>query len=130
MFFNATISVIIGNKQVQTVIGVDTKADTKKIGSECDLKVPINCRIQYTDGKHDFLTAYPQVLFAVGDKITVTAKYDGYSPVTIFEGYVFDFTLGDEVTVKCTDYIFLLYQTTVNLNYKSISIKDYNERTF
>lgn len=124
MDFEAILSVTISDKQLQTVVKVDVKGDSKKIGSECDIRVPINCRIQYTDGKHDYLTAYPQVLFKVGDVVTITAQYTGYPTIQVFNGYVYNFVEGDEVVIRCTDYIYLLYQTTVNLSYASITIKD------
>jgi hypothetical protein len=124
MFFNATISVTIANKLLKTVIEVETNNDNKHIGSECTVLVPINCRIQYKDGKHDYLTAYPKVLFKAGDPILITAQYDGYAPVKVFEGFVFNFIEGDEMKIHCTDDIYLLYQTTVNVHYKNITIKD------
>lgn len=108
MFFNCKISVIIGDKELKTVVSVHTNDDNDHIGSECDLVVPLNCRIQYVNGRRDFLTEYPKNLFQVGDPITITAHYEGFDPVEIFKGFVFDFVEGTPITIKCTDYLYFL----------------------
>ena len=124
MYFKAEITVTIGNKVLQTVSAVKTKNESTHIGSECEITVPINCRIQYKDGTHDFLTAYPQNLFKVSDPVTVVARYVGMSDVQVFTGFVDDFVLGMPTVIKCSDYIFLLNQTTVDIEHKTITIKD------
>jgi len=106
MYFNAHLSVVIGNKALQTVVSVKTNNDAQHIGAYCDLIVPLNCRIQYQDGKHDYLTDLARNLFKSGDPITVTAWYDNFSPVTVFKGFVYDFLDGTPLTIKCLDYIY------------------------
>lgn len=124
MYFNAQVTVTIAGKVLQTVSAVRTKNESTHIGSECDVEVPMNCRIQYKDGAHDFLTGYPQNLFKVGDAITVTARYVGMAEVQVFQGFVSDFILGMPTTIKCSDYIFLLNQTTVDIEHRTITMKD------
>lgn len=124
MYFKAEITVTIGNAIIQTVSSVKTKNDSTHIGSECDIIVPINCRIKYKDGTHDFLTGYPQNLFKVSDPVTVVARYVGESDVQVFQGFVTDFILGMPTTIKCSDFIFLLNQTTVDIEHKTITLKN------
>lgn len=124
MYFQAIINVTIADKVLQTVSAVKTKNESTHIGSECDIHVPLNCRIQYKNGAHDFLTGYPQNLFKVGDPITITAQYIGMETITVFQGYVIDFIFGTPMTIKCSDYIFLLSQTTIDIEHKTITLKD------
>lgn len=106
MFFNAHTKVVIGNKELKTIVNISIKHDAEKIGASCDLVVPLNSRIQYVDGAHDFLTAQSLVLFKVGDPITITAWYDGYPVQTVFEGFIYDFVEGQPMTIKCLDYVY------------------------
>lgn len=124
MYFNAKISVVIGDKELKTVVSVSTKDDSARIGAECEIVVPLNCRIQYTSGNRDFLTEYAKNLFASGDKVLIRAMYDGFDWVTVFDGYIVDFVEGIPIVIKCSDYIFLLNQTTVNMSEKSITLKN------
>jgi hypothetical protein len=104
MFFNAHLEVTIANKQLKTIVSIDIDKDGHNVGGECKLVLPLNSRIQYTDGNHDYLTAQTRSLFAVGDPVTVRAKYDNYDWITVFEGFVFDFIEGQPMTIKCLDY--------------------------
>ena len=106
MYLNGQLEVTIADKLLKTVVSVNAKNDGHALGAECDLVVPLNCRIQYQDGRNDYLTAYTKVLFNVGDSITVRAKYVGYDWQTIFTGFVFDFLEGTPMTIKCMDYIY------------------------
>jgi len=108
MYFNAKILVTIGDKELKTVVSVSAKNDSAHIGAECDLVVPLNCRIQYTNGKHDFLTDYPKNLFQAGDAVIIKAKYEGFDWIEVFTGFVFEFIEGTPVTIKCTDYLYFL----------------------
>lgn len=128
MFFNLKISVVIGDKELKTVVSVNTKDDSAHIGSECEIVVPLNCRIQYTSGNRDYLTEYAKNLFKSGDKVVIRAMYDGFAWVTVFDGYIVDFVEGIPLTIKCTDYVFLLNQTTVNMSEKSITLKNLANR--
>jgi hypothetical protein len=123
MYFDASISVTIGNKILQTVGAVSIENDSKSIGSDCDIVVPLNCRIQYADGTHDYLTDVAKNLFSTGDEVVITAMYGGYDPVKLFDGYVVDFIEGTPIKIKCQDQIFLLDQTTVTVNYKSVTLQ-------
>jgi hypothetical protein len=124
MFFNCKISVVIGDKELKTVVSVSTKDDSAHIGSDCEIVVPLNCRIQYTNGRRDYLTEYAKNLFKSGDKVLIRAMYEGFDWVTVFDGYVVDFIEGVPIVIKCTDYVFLLNQTTVNMSEKSITLKN------
>lgn len=128
MFFNCKISVVIGDKELKTVVSVNTKDDSAHIGSDCEIVVPLNCRIQYTGGNREYLTEYAKNLFSSGDKVIVRAMYEGFDWVTVFDGYVVDFIEGIPITIKCTDYVFLLNQTTVNISEKSITLKNLANR--
>jgi len=106
MFFNAKISVVIGDKALQTVVSVTTENESSHVGATCDLVVPLNCRIKYQDGKDNYLTDYARNLFKNGDAITVKAQYEGMEWLTVFKGFVYDFIEGNPLTIKCLDYIY------------------------
>lgn len=113
MHFEVDYTVQIGNKFVDTVHSVKTKYDSQHIGSTCDIELPLNCVLQYTDGKKDFLTAYALTTFKPGDKVIINAWYITeagivMSTVNLFTGYVFEFKLGFPITVHCIDYLPLL----------------------
>lgn len=123
MYLDAHLEVIVANKRLTSVIGVHATNDGHQVGGECDVVVPLNCRIQYLDGAHDYLTQYTRVLFNVGDPITVRARYTDYDWQTIFEGFVFDFIEGMPMTMKCLDYIYFFNLGTMSISYKSVSFK-------
>jgi hypothetical protein len=100
--------VIIGDKELKTVVSVNAKNESEHIGADCDVVVPLNCRIQYTNGSRDYLTEYAKNLFSVGDPILIRAKYDGFDWVEVFNGFIFDFMEGTPLTIKCVDYIYFL----------------------
>lgn len=108
MFFNPKISVIIGDKELKTIVSVNVKNDSDHLGAECDIVVPLNCRIQYVSGDRTYLTEYAKNLFSVGDPIIINAQYEGFDPVEVFSGFIFDFVEGMPLTVKCVDYIYFL----------------------
>lgn len=125
MYFRCRLQVIIANKIVNTICRVTTKNESTHIGSECDIQVPLNCRIEYIDGKGgNYLTAYPQVLFNVGDPVSVRAWYDGYPTIKVFDGFVTDFNYGMPMTIRCSDYIYNLNQGTINIVQKTITLKN------
>lgn len=124
MYVNGSVSVTIGDKSLQTIASIAANDDSATIGSNCDIIVPLNCRIQYQNGKKDFLTDYPKNLFKVGDKVNVVARYEGYPDITVFNGYVLDFKDGTPVKIQCVDNIYLLNQSTVSIAYKSITLKN------
>jgi hypothetical protein len=106
MFFNAHVSVIIGDKELKTVSSIHASNSSENLGAKCDVMVPLNCRIEYVNGNHEFLTDQTKNLFVVGDAITITAWYDGYDPVTVFKGFIYDFEYGTPTKIMCTDYIY------------------------
>jgi hypothetical protein len=108
MFFNAKLSVVIGDKELKTVVSVNTKDDTDHIGADCEIVVPLNCRIQYINGRRDYLTEYAKNLFSVGDQVIIKAWYEGLEPVEVFNGFIFDFVEGTPITIKCLDYLYYL----------------------
>lgn len=106
MYFNAKISVTIGGKTLLTVVSVKASNDASHVGAYCDIVVPLNCRIQYQDGAHDYLTDYAKNLFKTGDQVVIRAKYDGLDWVDVFSGFIYDFMEGNPLTIKCLDYIY------------------------
>jgi hypothetical protein len=129
MFLNAHIKVTITNQTtgqvqvLQDVHQVNTKNDSKEIGSTCDIIVPLACRISYANSPGTFVTQLAQTLFSSGDAVTVTASYDDYPEITVFQGFVYEFIEGTPITIKCLDNIFLLNQSTIDLFYKSVSLQ-------
>jgi hypothetical protein len=108
MFFNCKISVTIGDKDLKTIVSVNAKNDGDHLGAECDVVVPINCRIQYVGGNRSYLTEYAKNLFSVGDAIVIKAQYEGMEWVDVFSGFIFDFVEGMPLTIKCVDYLYFL----------------------
>lgn len=124
MHFTTKFSVNIAGKLVETVHSVKAKYDSKHIGGKCDIVVPLNCRIRYANGAHDFLTSYPMNQFKVGDDITITASYPNTQlpDVQVFKGNVFEFKEGTPCTIRCIDYLPLLGHMQ-NFNAVSITLK-------
>lgn len=106
MYFNAQIEVIIGGKKLLTVVSVKANNDASHVGADCDIIVPLNCRIEYQDGTHDYLTDYAKNLFKSGDPVSIRAKYEGMDWVGVFNGFIYDFLEGTPLTIKCLDYIY------------------------
>lgn len=128
MYFNASILVTIGDKVVETVSAVRVKNDSKEIGSSCKIVMPLMTRISYVGKRNQYLTDLVKNLFKVQDPVTVVAKYEGYPDIKVFSGFVYDFLEGTPMTVECMDNIFLLNQTTVNLEYQSVTLRDVLKR--
>lgn len=128
MYFAARIIVTIGDKVLQTVHEVDVKNDSKEIGSSCKIIVPLKCRISYVGNRNTYLTDLAKNLFKTSDPVTVQAFYDGYPVLTIFRGFVYGFIENTPLTIDCMDNIFLLNMTTVNLEYKSVTLRDLIKR--
>lgn len=124
MYFHCQLQVTIGGKLLRTVSAIKTRNESTSIGSECDIEVPLNSRIQYENGKNDFLTGYPTNLFNVGDTVTVTASYEGYPNVAVFQGFVTDFVYGMPMKIRCSDYIYNLNQGTITINHETITLKN------
>lgn len=129
MFFDTALQVIIGDKLVQTVHSVEGKNDQHEIGSSCKIVVPLACRISYVGAPNTFLTDLTKNLFKSGDLVTVTAwYYDEHGTKMpdrqLFKGFVYEFIEGTPMTIECLDNIYLLNQTTVNLAYSSITMRD------
>lgn len=124
MYFNATSTVTIGGKQLLTVISIKIKQDSKDIGGECDIEVPLSCRIDYDGTKSSQLPASAKNLFAVGDKVVIKAQYEGYDELDLFEGFVNEFVEGMPTTIKCMDYTYKLKMAApLKLSYKSVDFQ-------
>lgn len=104
MHFVGHIRVTIADKLLKTVVSISAKDDGHKLGSECDIVVPLNSRIQYLDGTNNYLTAHTKVLFNVGDSILIEAQYEDYDWTTVFNGFIYEFIEGNPMTIKCLDY--------------------------
>ncbi len=145
MYFDCKLSVTINGKQLTTVMKVKTSNDAAKVGSTCELTVPLNSYISYSDPDTltNYLTAIRVDTFPQGCPIVITASYDGYPTLNIFKGFVYDFVLGMPATIKCMDYIYFfnlgifgdkrvstsnkkgkITDTGTGINYKSIQFKD------
>ena len=107
-----------------TVISVKVKNESKNIGSDCELDVPLNCRISYDGAPSTFLNTQPQNAFAVGDHIQIYAGYSGMPWITVFDGFIWDFVEGNPVKIKCLDYLYFLQQGTKNYVNANISIQN------
>lgn len=108
MYFDANLSVTINGNPLKTVVSCKISNDAQKVGSSCDLIVPLNSYIEYSDPSTltTYLTAIRTDTFSSGDTIVVTASYVDYPVLEVFRGYVYDFILGMPVTIKCLDYIY------------------------
>lgn len=124
MYFHCQLQVNIGGKLLRTASAIRTRNESAHIGSECDVEVPLNCRIQYINGKNDFLTGYPQNLFNVGDPITVTASYEGFPNITVFQGFIVDFIYGMPMRIRCADYLYRLNQGVITISHETITLKN------
>lgn len=124
MDFDTAFSVTIGDKLILTVHSVRTKYDSSHLGASCDIVVPLNCRVQYNNGKNEVLTEYALNEFKTGDPVTVKASYPntGFGDVTLFEGSVWEFKEGMPCTIKCINYL-ALQGNIKDYHYKSASLK-------
>jgi hypothetical protein len=121
MYVNAVLQVYFNDKLFDSVVSIDVKNDAAHIGATCDIVVPLNSRLKYQNVGKDYITdpSPNNYLFNSGDTVTVLAVYEGYKDwVNVFDGYVNDFTEGTPLTVKCLDAVYLLNQSTINLEYK------------
>jgi len=132
MYFNCKYSVSVTSQStgivsmISTVVSVSVHNDTAHIGADCDVVVPLNCLIQYRTSKDSQLnqiTMDVNQAFQSGDQITITANYEGYPEVNIFKGFITDFNMGTPTTIKCSDYIYLLEQSSINVSFASISLR-------
>lgn len=129
MYFDARLSVTIDGKNLTTVVGIKTSNDAAKVGSSCDLIVPLNAYFEYfnPDNLTTYLTAIRADAFPQGCPIEVIASYisEGVQmPIlTVFRGFVFDFVLGMPTTIKCLDYIYFFNLGIFGDNRVSISNK-------
>lgn len=132
MYYNANLNVTINGNALTTVVSAKIEKNSSKIGTFLELIVPLNCYIAYKDQNTQttYLTAIRTDFFPQGTTITVQASYDGYAPVTVFSGFVYDFVLGTPLTIKCADYIYFLElnvfgsQNVQSTNKSGTKIKD------
>ena len=133
MYFNGKYSVSITNQRtgiistIITVVSVTSHNDSAHVGSDCDVVVPLNCLIQYKTSKDSQLnqiTMDVNQAFNSGDKIVITASYEGFPDINVFTGFIVDYFMGTPTTIKCSDYIYLLDQSTLDLYYKNVKLKD------
>lgn len=145
MYFDCKLLVIINGKQLTSVVKIKTSNDAAKVGGSCDLTVPLNSYLSYSDPNilTNYLTAIRIDTFPQGCPIIITASYAGYPTLNIFKGFVYDFVLGMPATIKCLDYIYFfnlgifgdkrvstsnkkgkITDTGTGVNYKSVQFKD------
>lgn len=108
MYFDAKLNVTINNLPIVTIVSVKISNDAQKVGSNCDVVLPLNAYISYQDPNtlEEYLTAIRTDTFSSGDPIVVTASYVDYPSIEVFSGYVYDFVLGMPLTIKCLDYVY------------------------
>jgi len=128
MYFKGKISVQVTlqsgqNVALQTVIAVRTHDESKNIGADCEVEVPLNCRIEYLAYPGTYLTDYPQNIFQVGDPIAILAGYEGEQWIKVFEGFIWDFVEGNPMKIKILDYIYYLQQGLINIQHANISLQ-------
>jgi len=111
--------------------------------------VPLNSYIKYKNPQDNtvYLTSIQLTSFESGTPLVVKASYDGFDPVTVFSGYIYDFVLGMPLTIKAMDYMYFfnlgifgstrvsttnkkgkITNTGTGVNYKSIQFKDLLQR--
>lgn len=112
MFLNGKISVEVENANglsvINTIKSIEITNDCTQLGATCEIEVPLNCRIE---NKGQFLLDNVRTQFKKGDKIKITAWYSEYENISkpiIFEGFIWDFTEGNPVKIKCIDYVYKL----------------------
>jgi hypothetical protein len=119
MYYNCRLKVTINGKDIYGITELETSNDSNNLGASCDITMPLNYRLVHRNiddtGKNN-LTQPKYAAFNVGDYIVVKAKYDGledkkycYSDdgyVNVFEGFIYDFTLGTPFKIKCLDYVY------------------------
>lgn len=128
MYFDTEILVTIAGKVLETVHTVKVKNDSKEIGSSCKIAVPLACRISYVGARNTYLTELVKNLFKSGDPVSIQARYVGMPWIKVFDGFVYEFIEGTPMVIECMDNIFMLNQTTVNLSYTSITLRDLLKR--
>lgn len=122
------LEVIIGGKLLKTVNEIIIENDVKNLGASCSIYIPINCKYKV---ENQILTDIPQNAFKKDDKVTVTAWYENFDKITVFEGFIRDFIIGD-VTKKnetkskifCLDYLYVLQKKPVNKSWQNVHLKE------
>jgi hypothetical protein len=120
MYLDGHISVIIGGKKLDTITEVEMQNDSAQLGANCEITVPLTCRIQ---NEGQYLIDNVRNLFKSGDTVFIEAWYTGYDRQTIFEGFVLDFLEGTPLKIRCLDYVYKLRLGVKKLYYKSAKIK-------
>lgn len=128
MFFNVNLNVTINGQKLLTVVSVNVKNEGHNIGSECVVTVPLNCRIDNNNTDGTYITEQVKNLFKVGDTIKITAWYDGYNTVTVFDGVVHGFVLGTPTQIKCLDYIYYLQKDAPGFTLKKGTFRQVLEK--
>lgn len=108
MYFDGNLNITINGNKLTTIVSVKISNDAQKVGSTCDIVVPLNSYIEYQDQNtlQTYLTAVRTDTFSSGDTIEITASYQGYPVLNVFKGYVYDMVLGIPLTIKCLDYVY------------------------
>jgi hypothetical protein len=121
MYLIGHVIVTIANSVLETVNSIVINNDAAQLGSNCEITVPINSRIE---NKGQYLIAPTRTLFKSGDRVQIDAYYEGYPVRTIFKGFVYDYIEGTPLKIRCLDYVYLLRQTTINKSWADAKIKD------
>ena len=112
MYYETQLSVIVNNQTISTIVKIDFKNYATQVGASCDITVPLNSYIEYSDPntKLVYLTAIRSDMFPQGSVVEVKASYieNGTQLPTreVFSGFVYDFIVGMPLTIKCLDYIY------------------------
>lgn len=146
MYFDAQLSVTINGLPITTIVSVKISNDAQKVGSNCDVVLPLNAYIAYKNPNtlEEYLTAIRTDTFSSGDPVVITASYVNYPSIEVFSGYVYDFVLGLPLTIKCLDYVYFfnlgvfgddrvgitnksgtkIKKSGLGVHYKSVQFKD------
>lgn len=131
MNFETQLNITINGSKITTPVSIKISNDAQKVGSNCDVVLPLNAYIEYENPNtlQTYLTAIRTDTFSSGDTIEINASYKGYPNLNLFKGYIYDFILGMPLTIKCLDYVYffnlgIFGEDRVNLfNKKGTKIK-------
>lgn len=120
MFLSGHISCYINGKKLETIIEIRTSNDVNQIGSTCEISVPLNARIE---NKGQYLVDNVRNLFVKGETVEIKAWYTGYTEITIFKGFVYEFIEGNPTIIRCLDYVYKLRTGFINKSYSDTTLK-------
>lgn len=101
---------------------VEIEKDMSKINSTCKIKIPISCRLNYSD-KTRSESVQTAKQFSRGDKITVWLGYSGELKQE-FTGFIYRLNYTTPLEIECEGYEFQLRSPIVTKTWKSTTLKE------